>query len=45
VVGVLVAVAPIVGIARAVLAAPDLALALGFDLNDMLERTEEKARE
>lgn len=38
VVGVLVAVTPSIGIARAVSAAPQLALALGFDVDDVLER-------
>ena len=35
--GVLVAVAPCIGSARAVSAAPELALALGFDVNDVIE--------
>jgi hypothetical protein len=35
---VLVAVSPQIGIARTVSAAPDLALALGFDVDDVLER-------
>lgn len=38
VVGVLVTVTPSIGIARAVSAAPHLALALGFDVDDVLER-------
>jgi alkylhydroperoxidase/carboxymuconolactone decarboxylase family protein YurZ len=37
-VGVLVAVAPYIGIARTVSAAPDLALAVGFDVDDIIER-------
>ena len=36
--GVLVAVAPYIGIARTVSAAPELALALGFDVDDLIER-------
>jgi hypothetical protein len=35
---VLVAVAPYIGIARTVSAAPELALALGFDVDDVIER-------
>jgi alkylhydroperoxidase/carboxymuconolactone decarboxylase family protein YurZ len=38
VVGVLVAVAPYIGIARTVSAAPELALAVGFDVDDLIER-------
>jgi alkylhydroperoxidase/carboxymuconolactone decarboxylase family protein YurZ len=38
IVGTLIAVAPIVGLARAVSAAPELALALGYDLDAALER-------
>jgi alkylhydroperoxidase/carboxymuconolactone decarboxylase family protein YurZ len=38
VVGVLVAVAPYIGIARTVSAAPELALAVGFDVDDVIER-------
>ncbi len=38
IVGVLVAVAPYIGIARTVSAAPELALALGFDVDDVIER-------
>jgi len=37
-VGGLVAVAPYIGIARTVSAAPDLALAVGFDVDDVIER-------
>jgi alkylhydroperoxidase/carboxymuconolactone decarboxylase family protein YurZ len=37
-VGVLVAVAPYIGIARTVSAAPNLALAVGFDVDDLIER-------
>ncbi len=37
VVGVLVAVVPVVGVARAVSAAPNLALGLGFDIDEALE--------
>ena len=36
--GVLVAVAPCIGSARTVSAAPELALALGFDVDDVIER-------
>ena len=38
IVGVLVAVAPCIGVARTVSAAPDLALAVGFDVDDVIER-------
>jgi alkylhydroperoxidase/carboxymuconolactone decarboxylase family protein YurZ len=38
IVGVLVAVVPSIGIARAVSAAPHLALAIGFDVDDVIER-------
>lgn len=38
IVGVLVAVIPSIGIARAVSAAPALALAVGFDVDDVIER-------
>jgi 4-carboxymuconolactone decarboxylase len=38
IVGVLIAVAPAVGLARVVSAAPQLALALGYDVDDELER-------
>ena len=38
IVGVLVAVAPYIGIARTVSAAPELALAVGFDVDDLIER-------
>lgn len=37
VVGVLIAVAPTVGLARAVSAAPELALAIGYDVDAALE--------
>ena len=37
VVGVLIAVAPTVGLARAVSAAPELALAIGYDIDAALE--------
>ena len=37
IVGVLIAVAPVVGLARVVSAAPDLALALGYDVDAALE--------
>ena len=37
IVGVLVAVIPYIGIARTVSAAPELALAVGFDVNDVIE--------
>jgi alkylhydroperoxidase/carboxymuconolactone decarboxylase family protein YurZ len=40
IVGVLVAVGPEIGAARMVSAAPALALALGFDVDDALEREE-----
>jgi hypothetical protein len=36
--GLLVAVAPSIGIARTVYAAPELALVLGFDVDDLIER-------
>jgi len=38
IVGVLIAVTPTVGVARAVSAAPGLALALGYDIDSALER-------
>jgi hypothetical protein len=38
IVGCLVAVLPVVGVARVVSAAPKLALALGFDVEAALER-------
>jgi 4-carboxymuconolactone decarboxylase len=37
IVGILVAVAPTIGLARVVSAAPQLALALGYDVDDELE--------
>ena len=40
VVGTLIAVAPTVGLARVVCAAPELALALGYDLDAAFEATE-----
>ena len=40
VVGTLIAVAPTVGLARVVSAAPELALALGYDVNDALQSPE-----
>jgi 4-carboxymuconolactone decarboxylase len=39
IVGTLIAVLPIVGVARVVAAAPNLALALGYDVADALELT------
>ena len=41
VVGTLIAVAPTIGLARVVSAAPELALALGYDLDVALESPEE----
>jgi 4-carboxymuconolactone decarboxylase len=41
IVGVLIAVAPTVGIARIVSAAPELALAVGYDIDSALERFDE----
>jgi 4-carboxymuconolactone decarboxylase len=41
IVGTLVAVLPIVGVARVVSAAPNLALALGYDVGDAFELVEE----
>jgi hypothetical protein len=38
-VGCLIAVAPIVGLARVVSAAPELALALGYDVDAAVEAT------
>ena len=43
IVGVLVAVAPCIGTARAVSAAPELALAMGFDVNDVIERSRDRS--
>ena len=40
-VGTLIAVIPIVGVARVVSAAPNLALALGYDVAEALEMVEE----
>jgi 4-carboxymuconolactone decarboxylase len=40
IVGVLIAVAPTVGVARVVSAAPELALALGYDIDAALEQFE-----
>ena len=40
IVGTLIAVAPIVGTARVVSAAPELALALGYDIEAALEGVE-----
>lgn len=42
IVGVLVAVAPSIGIARTVSAAPELALAVGFDVDDVIEGTRDR---
>ena len=39
-VGTLIAVIPIVGVARVVSAAPNLALALGYDVSEALERVD-----
>jgi 4-carboxymuconolactone decarboxylase len=38
IVGTLISVLPIVGVARVVTAAPDLGLALGYDVSEALER-------
>lgn len=38
IVGTLVAVAPVPGLTRTVSAAPELAIALGYDIDDVLER-------
>ena len=43
IVGCLIAVAPIIGLARVVSAAPELALALGFDVDAVLETREQPA--
>ena len=40
IVGALIAVLPIVGVARVVSAAPNLGLAIGYDVGDALERLE-----
>jgi 4-carboxymuconolactone decarboxylase len=42
IVGVLIAVAPTVGVARVVSAAPELALALGYDIDTAIERLEDE---
>lgn len=42
IVGTLIAVAPIVGLARAVSAAPELALALGYDVDAAFEASEDQ---
>lgn len=44
IVGVLIAVAPTVGVARIVSAAPELALAVGYDIDSALERFDEGNR-
>jgi 4-carboxymuconolactone decarboxylase len=41
IVGTLIAVLPLVGVARVVSAAPNLGLALGYDVGDALEAVEE----
>jgi hypothetical protein len=41
IVGTLIAVIPIVGVARVVSAAPNLALALGYDVAEALELVED----
>jgi 4-carboxymuconolactone decarboxylase len=43
VVGVLVAVAPYIGVARTVSEAPELALAMGYDVDDVIERDRDPA--
>jgi 4-carboxymuconolactone decarboxylase len=40
IVGTLIAVLPLVGVARVVSAAPNLGLAIGYDVSDALERIE-----
>jgi len=40
IVGALIAVLPVVGVARVVSAAPNLGLAIGYDVGDALERLE-----
>ncbi|MGH8823891.1 MAG: carboxymuconolactone decarboxylase family protein [Jiangellaceae bacterium] len=45
IVGVLVAVAPTVGVARIVSAAPELALAVGYDIDSALERLDDERNE
>ena len=37
IVGVALAIAPVIGLTRVVSAAPELALSLGYDINDALE--------
>jgi alkylhydroperoxidase/carboxymuconolactone decarboxylase family protein YurZ len=44
IVGTLIAVAPTIGLTRVVSAAPELALALGYDVDAALETPEEDAR-
>ena len=44
IVGTLIAVIPVVGVARVVSAAPNLGLALGYDVADALERRDDAAR-
>jgi alkylhydroperoxidase/carboxymuconolactone decarboxylase family protein YurZ len=44
IVGTLIAVAPTVGLARVVSAAPELALALGYDVDAALEATDGDAK-
>jgi 4-carboxymuconolactone decarboxylase len=45
IVGTLIAVAPSIGVARAVSAAPELALAIGYDVGAALEAFDEDERE
>lgn len=42
IVGALIAAAPVIGIARTVSAAPEMALALGFDVDDVIERDRDR---
>ncbi|HMG29884.1 MAG TPA: carboxymuconolactone decarboxylase family protein [Jiangellaceae bacterium] len=45
IVGVLIAVAPTVGVARVVSAAPELALAVGYDIDKALERLDDEGNQ
>jgi alkylhydroperoxidase/carboxymuconolactone decarboxylase family protein YurZ len=45
VVGTLIAVAPISGLARVISAAPEVALAIGYDIDQAFEELDKKSRE
>jgi 4-carboxymuconolactone decarboxylase len=45
IVGTLIAVTPVAGVTRAVWAAPELALALGYDIDEAVETVAERRRD